>query len=752
MIDKNVEIIVTLGPATRTKDDLEKLKAKGVDFVRVNLSHSSLEDLQHFIDLAKEVGIPFVLDTQGSQVRTEDLETDTISYEENDQIKLYNTQIKGNQTRLSLTPGTVVSQLEPGDLIYVDFNSLVFRVSDISTIKQGFILITVLTGGAVGKNKGVVIQPSFDKQFILPTLSEKDKKAIEIGLASGVTHIAASFMRSGAAVKEVRELTKGKMKIISKVECIDGLKNLDDIIDESEYLLIDRGDLSKEIPIEKIPFTQKIILHKAREKGKGVFVATNLLETMIEKQKPTRAEVHDILATIHDGATGLTMAAETAIGRYPMECVNMLNNLIKHAQLALPSEEERRASNKTVKHLEDTGYLLNMNVSSSLAEPHGGKLVNRLANKMPEESYLKNLQKIELNQNKQMDAEQIAVGTYSPLEGFMKQQDFQSVVDTKHLANGVVWTLPIVLDVSKEKADQLEIGKDVALTNESGQVIAILHLEEKYTFDKEDTLNKIYTTDSVEHPGVLFVRNMGDILLGGKITLLRRRPSPTKEFELTPSQTRRLFEERGWSRVVAFHTRNVIHRGHEFLQMEAMRRGNCDGLFVHPVVGKKKPGDFNAKYIIKAYEKMSKSFYPKQKVVFGTFTTYSRYGGPREAVFTAICRKNFGCSHFIVGRDHTGVKDFYHPHASHRAFDEFPDLGITAICFDKVFYSKEKELHIHEADHPDHPEEDKWHVSGTEARKMLENSELPPEWFMRNEIAQIIIDAVENNEEVFVRE
>ena len=203
--------------------------------------------------------------------------------------------------------------------------------------------------------------------------------------------------------------------------------------------------------------------------------------------------------------------------------------------------------------------------------------------------------------------------------------------------------------------------------------------------------------------------------------------------------------------MVGFHTRNVIHRSHEFIQLKAMELGNCDGLLVHPIVGKKKSGDFNAKYIIKAYEMMNNQFYPKNKVLFSTFSSYSRYAGPREALFTALCRQNFGCSHFIVGRDHTGVGNFYHPKASHNIFDRFPEIGIKAIKFNNIFYSSKLQNHIEENEESSIPDSEKLHLSGTQARKMFEQGEIPPAWFMRPEISTLIIDAIKNGEEVFVK-
>jgi len=749
-MEKKVKIIVTIGPSTCDEESLRKIKDKGVDFVRVNMSHSSLDYLKNAIQMAKKVGIPFIIDTEGSQVRTGELNSSTIELEDDQEIKIYNSKIAGDSEKINLTPYSVVDQLEVGDLIHVDFDTVVLCVSDVSTIKNGFVTAKALTGGVLGKNKAVLIDPVSNKRIVLPTLSEKDYQSIQVGLQEGIGHIAASFMRSGKAVDEVRQATQNTMKIISKVECIQALENLQDIIRKSDYVLIDRGDLSKEIPLEKIPLTQKMIINKAKKYGVGVFVATNLLETMIEHKKPTRAEVHDVMNTIIDGAEGLALAAETAIGKYPMECINMLNKIMKHS-LSVNVSEFRDKEDTFVEKLEEKNYLLDFNNSSSLVSPHGGKLVDRMAKEMPAQEYLQSLPVLHLDENRQRDVEQIAIGTYSPIQGFMGQEDFQSVLDRMRLANGLVWPLPIILDVPEEKAASIAIGSEIALLNDQKEVMAMMYIEEKYSFDKQEAVNKLYSTDSIEHPGVRMIMAMHPTLLAGPITLLKRRKNEFKEYEFTPKQTRHLFEERGWSKVVGFHTRNVIHRSHEFIQLKAMESGCCDGLFVHPVVGKKKAGDFNAKYIIKSYEMMIKKFYPKNKVIFGTFSTYSRYAGPREALFTALCRKNFGCSHFVVGRDHTGVGNFYHPKASHNIFDRFPELGIIPLRFDTIFYSTKQDKHLHEKENKEHPDGDKLLISGTEARKMFESGKLPPEWFMRPEISQMIVDAVKNGEEVFVR-
>src|SRR3989338_7388929 len=232
------KIIVTLGPATKTENDLRMIKDRGVDFVRVNMSHSPLAEQEYFMNLAKKVGIPFVLDTEGSQIRNGFVEGGKVHLDEGDEVKIFRDEIVGNKTQISLRPKEVFSQLEGGDLVYIDFEALVLRVTDVSTQEEGYVKTRVIVGGYIGSNKGVVIDPLSKKNFDLPALSPKDIDAIEIALRHGVRHIAASFMRNGSFVDEVRKATKGEMSIISKVECKESLDTLDDIIEKSDFLLI----------------------------------------------------------------------------------------------------------------------------------------------------------------------------------------------------------------------------------------------------------------------------------------------------------------------------------------------------------------------------------------------------------------------------------------------------------------------------------------------------------------------------------
>ncbi len=724
----HIQTIVTLGPATRTEDALRKLKARSVDFVRANMSHSSLEDLSYFLELAKRVGIEFIIDTEGSQVRSGPVQGGSIELAVGQTVTLaedLRNGALGNGKKLYLNPKEIIEELETGDILYLDFDGVAVSVSDTASREKGYITARVISGGKLGSNKGVGIDPGLPRQFTLPVLSPKDRESIKIGLKYKVGYIAASFMRSGASVDAVRKATKGMMKIISKIECQDGLNRLDEIIAKTDYLLIDRGDLSKEVPIEDIPFLQKEIIAKSNKRGKGVFIATNLLETMVGEKRPTRAEVHDIVNSIEEGAAGLALAAETAIGKYPIECVNMLNTLIHRAK---PT----------------SGV-------PTLIAPHGGKLTEEFGTE-DDGNRAKKLQRLALSDEQAMDVENIATGVFSPLQGFMGKKDVQSVLNTMRLSNGVVWPIPIVFDVSEDSAKLCTKGKEIALADKGG-IFALLLVEEKFTLDKKEMAEKLYGTLGEEHPGVRAILAMQPVFLAGKVKLLRRRVGELSAYALAPRQVRKIFSERHWSRVVGFHTRNVIHRSHEYIQLAAMASASCDGLFVHPVVGKKKSGDFNAPYILKSYERMMNDIYPKDNVVLAAFATYSRYAGPREALFTALCRKNFGCSHFIVGRDHTGVGNFYAPTASHDIFGKFPaeDIGITPVFFGHIFYSEKLGTHVHEHDDESHAADEKFHLSGTEARKLFLAGKTPPEWFMRKEISAIILDALKKGEPVFVQ-
>lgn len=729
------KIICTVGPSSLSSDILLRFKNRGADFFRINLSHTEDEDVEKRIKDLLGYGVPIILDTEGSQVRTGN--SSEIEFPEGDTIKLYARAVDCNSSSLFLKPLGVASKLREGDLISLEFSSVLLRVVDDSTLKEGYVHCNVVIGGKIGGKKAVQIE---SPTFTLPPFSRKDHLAIELAKKYGVKHFTLSFMESPDSVIKFKQIYPEAIAY-SKIESKKGLSRFMEIARVSEGVLIDRGDLSSQVPLEKIPFIQKLVLKKVRDLGKEAFIATNTLEQMAFSLKPNKAEVNDIVNSVLDGATGIALTKETAVGKYPVETVNMLSNILSQIKFLQNKE-------KLIDSIENTNYIYSDETPELLIKPHGGRLVERYLSNYSGNIPVKSM---EIDEETIMDVEQIAVGAFSPLEGFLGSKDFHSVVDNYRLASGIVWPLPIIISVDKNKRNEITEGEDIALRY-NGEMYAILHLEEIYQVDKEEEALKIFGTLSPEHPGVSKFLERGDFFLGGKITLLKKRPSDYKVHELTPRQTRKIFSERGWSRVVGFHTRNAIHRSHEFIQLEGLKRGLCDGLFVHPIIGKKKSGDFEAEVIIKTYEKMIEEFYPKSKVIMGTFASYSRYCGPREAIFTALVRKNFGCSHFIVGRDHTGVGNFYPPTASHEIFSKFTkeELGIEPIKFDRVFYSELENRHIHEPEFIDHPEEHKLQISGTQARKMLMEGIQPPEWFMRPEISKMIIDKIKKGEKVFV--
>lgn len=367
-----------------------------------------------------------------------------------------------------------------------------------------------------------------------------------------------------------------------------------------------------------------------------------------------------------------------------------------------------------------------------MPEPHGGRLINRVVGKDRMEE-AKRLPQIVLTKELAKEAQNIAYGVFSPLEGFLTRKDYVSVLNERRLTTGIPWTIPIVLDVSLDS--QVKEGNDAALVDEN-RPIAIMHIEDIYQYDREELAQKVFDTTDLGHPGVAKVYSMKEFLIGGKIDLIDELQMPFAEYYLKPQATRLLFEEKEWQTIVAFQTRNIPHVGHEYLQKTALTF--TDGLFINPVIGRKKPGDFKDELILKTYQALIDNYYPKDRVFMSILPMEMRYAGPREAIFHAIIRKNFGCTHFIVGRDHAGVGNFYPPYAAQEVFKEFPDLGITPMFFKSFFYCKKCLSVANEKTCP-HSDQDHINFSGTEIREMLLRNEIPPEELVRPEVSKIIL-------------
>ncbi|MEZ0269110.1 MAG: sulfate adenylyltransferase [Nitrososphaeraceae archaeon] len=372
------------------------------------------------------------------------------------------------------------------------------------------------------------------------------------------------------------------------------------------------------------------------------------------------------------------------------------------------------------------------NKGNSIPRPHGGKLINKFTTRKNTDG----LFSIEVSIDLLNDIENIADGTFSPLEGFMGQEDFESVVESGRLKNGLAWTIPIVLDVNDKMAAEIKDSGEVILKNNDDH-FAVLNFEEVYSFDKIGMSKAVYQTEDVKHPGVARTLAMEDKLIGGKIELIKKASSsPIRKYRMSPSEVRAEIIRRGWKTVVGFQTRNVPHVAHEMLQKAALNI--YDGLFLNPMINKKKPGDFKDEVIIETYRTLLEKYYPKNRAMLVTLHTVMRYAGPREAIHHAIMRKNFGCSHIIIGRDHAGVGVYYHPFAAQEIFKHYPDLEIQPLFFPAFYYCRKCISYANERNCP-HGSEFREELSGTKMRELINRSEIPAEHLMRPEISKLIV-------------
>jgi sulfate adenylyltransferase len=371
--------------------------------------------------------------------------------------------------------------------------------------------------------------------------------------------------------------------------------------------------------------------------------------------------------------------------------------------------------------------------------PHGGKLIDLTASEKKREdiiSQFSELQSFVINKELAQEIDNISKGVFSPLDGFLTRNDFESVLSRGRLTSDFPWTFPIVFDISASEMDGVSLGDDIGISL-NGDPIAVMTIDDMYSYDKKEFAKSVFGTTDSGHPGVEKISGMKDRLIGGGIIFLNQIGNPYPDYTRSPKETREFFKKMGWKTVVAFQTRNPPHLGHEYVQKTALSM--VDGIFINPLIGKKKSGDFKDEVILESYKALMDNYYPKESATMSVLHTEMRYGGPKEAIHHAIMRKNFGCTHFIVGRDHAGVGDYYGPFDAHEIFEEYPNLGIEPIKFRSFFYCKKCGSIANDKVCP-HGGDDIVNFAGKKIRELLSNGQPPPLDMMRKEVTKTILN------------
>ncbi|MBU0498015.1 MAG: sulfate adenylyltransferase [Candidatus Thermoplasmatota archaeon] len=365
---------------------------------------------------------------------------------------------------------------------------------------------------------------------------------------------------------------------------------------------------------------------------------------------------------------------------------------------------------------------------------HGGKLIQRY--QKTNTNTLTDLPTIEITANTAEDLLNIAYGVFSPLNGFLTHEELDHILHHKRLPSDTPWTIPILLDYNPQEHPHLKEGDTILLKNTETKTTATMHIQDLYSYNKKTIAQEVYRTQDIQHPGVKMTYDLKQNFIGGPITLIHSEPRAYDNYNLTPKETRYLFKQKGWKEIVAFQTRNPPHIGHEYVQKTALTF--VDGIFINPIIGKKKPGDFTDDVILASYETLMRHYYLKERSVMAILRTSMKYAGPREAIHHAIMRKNFGCTHFIVGRDHAGVGNYYGPYDAHDIFTEFPDLGIIPVFFRSFSRCTKCGSVVNDKICP---HDQKYHInfSGKQIRKLLTEGKIPPEDMMRKEVAETIL-------------
>ena len=636
-----MELLSTLGPSSLNEQTLKKLDLLGVSMFRINLSHTEIKDLEKVINFIRSYSsVPICIDTEGAQIRTRT--NKQINLKTSQELEIYFNYEK-NKNELNFYPYCVHNQLKVGDIIYIDFNSVVVEVTQ---IMKSSIKVFVINGGNVQKNKGVAV----NKKLNLEALTLKDLEAISIANKMKINNFALSFCSESNDVNKLRSLIGKKCRIISKIENKKGFENCREICVQSDSLLIDRGDLSREFKMEDIPEIQKKIIRIAKNKKKKIYVATNFLESMINNETPNRAEINDCYNTLLDGANGLVLAAETAIGKYPVKSALIIKRIYQNFK-----------NKMSLKEIDSKDKRFKSNVKAET---------------------------IKVDSYAESDIKQILFGTFLPLDRFMNFKEINSVLDKNKLIEGAVWTLPIVLPIKESK--KILKNKTYKIINEKNKELCAMKIDSIFKIDDNKVYQKWFSTNNMNHPGIINLKSRGDFFISGQIFKLIKNEIEFSSLEGHPKKNKELIYSKGWHNVVGFHSRNIPHNGHIFLHKYAMKQANADGLLISPIIGNKRKGDFANEFLKESYKHLLQKNYYKENSILSFLDIYPRYAGPREAIFTAQCRKNFGCTHFIIGRDHCGVEDYYNKKSNKLFYKQIKNLDIELIFFEDIGYDFKK--------------------------------------------------------------
>ena len=712
------QIIVTLGPASFDERIVKRMTKSGADYFRINLSHTEVKDYKKIINrVSAWTDKPVCPDTEGAQLRTGKINNKSkfIELMENQEVCFVSDNGKHKKNEIPIANFSPMKIFQIGDLVKIDFDSVLIHITK---KLNNNIYGKVLESGIIRSNKGIAV----DRKIKLPCFTKKDMQILKLSNKLKIETIFLSFCSQSNDIVQLRKYFDYPVKVIAKIESKEGLLNLIDISNEADGILIDRGDLSRDIPLEKIPFAQQKILSEVKPTATPVYVATNLMENMITNSKPTRAEINDIVTSLNDGAQGLVLAAETAIGKYPIECVRILSRIIHEIDAG---------------KVKDNKYLFSL-PSDRVIEPHGGKLVEQYISRS--ELNISSIPMFPINNNILGDVNQITTGVYSPIKAFMNLDETMTVLEKKSLLDGNAWTLPILFQISKDQKEIISDNSIIGLTNGNKNIVAIIKIDKIEKIKKFEKICKLwFDTDDINHPGVALIKNNGDYIISGKPYLFKENYNYSTA--LTPSQTRDIFNHKGWHNIVGFHTRNIIHRGHGFIQKNALKQTDADAIYISPVIGEKKKGDFKSEIILKAYEILiNENYYKPYGALVNPFNTYSRYSGPREAIFTALCRKNFGCNYFIIGRDHTGVGNYYDKDASIKIFNQI-DVDMNILPFNTVYYSTKENIISDKIA----GNNDLLPLSGTVIRDSLKSDGCVPGYTVEKSVKQLIENCYSNN-------